>query len=267
MDITEKYFVKTNNKPNNPGEWDSLGVDIFLKDGETEVKIGEYNRNYHSLFNTFCPFELDGNEYALYSKDYTATRVMSLPDCKDLGGEESDGYGFCPTDFYVPEICIEWPPESDDDPQPIFPQHNPEWQARIQYDGGTRYYYPSDKENPEGYSEERHLAYKAEQERIKPLSDAWHLRHPFTVMTAPFGFVAGCIWGDDSSWKIQYLDLSQVSDGIIKRDDRFGYIELPGGCQLKDVIYTGALNSRDDGYVVIGVAKTFNLKTGKVHGE
>jgi hypothetical protein len=40
------------------------------------------------------------------------------------------------------------------------------------------------------------------------------------------GFVWGCIWGDDSSWKLQRLDLSRVADGIIGRDDAFGYIEL-----------------------------------------
>ena len=114
----------------------------------TLEKIGEYFRNYDSLFNTFYPFVLDGKNYALYSKCYTATRVMSLPDCKDLGGEESHSFGFCPVDYYVPQGCN-------------------------------------------------------------------------------FGFVAGCVWGDDSSWKLQYLDLSNVEFGIIKRDDRFGYLELP----------------------------------------
>ncbi len=41
-----------------------------------------------------------------------------------------------------------------------------------------------------------------------------------------FGFVWGCIWGDDSSWKVQYLDLSRIQQGIIVRDQRFGYVEL-----------------------------------------
>ncbi len=40
------------------------------------------------------------------------------------------------------------------------------------------------------------------------------------------GFVWGCVWGDDGSWKIQCVDLSRVSDGIITRDARFGYVEL-----------------------------------------
>jgi hypothetical protein len=41
-----------------------------------------------------------------------------------------------------------------------------------------------------------------------------------------FGFVWGCIWGDDSSWKVEFLDLSQVAHGVLQRDQRFGYVEL-----------------------------------------
>jgi len=41
-----------------------------------------------------------------------------------------------------------------------------------------------------------------------------------------FGLVWGCIWGDDSSWKVQWLDLSDVAKGIVRREERFGYLEL-----------------------------------------
>jgi hypothetical protein len=41
-----------------------------------------------------------------------------------------------------------------------------------------------------------------------------------------FGFVWGCHWGDDSSWKVQYLDLSRIQQGEIKREERFGYVDL-----------------------------------------
>lgn len=44
--------------------------------------------------------------------------------------------------------------------------------------------------------------------------------------TGDFGFVWGCLWGDDSSWKVQYLDLSRVQQGVVVREERFGYIEL-----------------------------------------
>ncbi len=42
-----------------------------------------------------------------------------------------------------------------------------------------------------------------------------------------YGFVFGCVWGDDSSMKVQYLDLSRITEGILVRDDRFGYVEMP----------------------------------------
>lgn len=41
-----------------------------------------------------------------------------------------------------------------------------------------------------------------------------------------FGFVWGCIWGDESSWKVQHLDLRRIADGVITREERFGYVEL-----------------------------------------
>lgn len=41
-----------------------------------------------------------------------------------------------------------------------------------------------------------------------------------------FGFVWGCVWGDDSTWKVQWLDLSRASEGVLVRDERFGYVEL-----------------------------------------
>src|SRR5262245_35801876 len=44
--------------------------------------------------------------------------------------------------------------------------------------------------------------------------------------TGKFGFVWGCVWGDDGSWKVQYLDLTGIRDGVVRRDERFGYVEL-----------------------------------------
>lgn len=76
------------------------------------------------------------------------------------------------------------------------------------------------------------------------------------------GFVAGCIWGDDSSWKIQYLDLSRIEEGIIRREERFGYIELPGSVRLRDAIHVyGLLNSPR---LYIAVSTQWDLQTGKM---
>jgi hypothetical protein len=76
-------------------------IGVFqVRDG-VETQVGEYLRNYH-LLSTFYHFRKGGQDFALYSRDYTATRVMLLPSCTDLGGEERDEDGFCPAEYYVP---------------------------------------------------------------------------------------------------------------------------------------------------------------------
>jgi hypothetical protein len=172
-----KYFAKELEKiDNGKGYWNYLKIGIFeLLEDETEKQIGEYTRNYSTLYSTFHAFKKGDKWYALYSPDYTSTRVMSLPDCKDLGGEDRHGFGFCPTGFYVP-----W----DD------------WSVKEVFEN------EDEDEESGGYSV-----------KLEPGS---------------FGFVCGCIWGDDHGWKIQYLDLSNVGKGEIKRDDRFGYITMTG---------------------------------------
>jgi hypothetical protein len=139
--------------------WETLIVGIFSRGN----LIGKYYRNYGSFYRTFYPFNYKDVWYALYSCDYTSTRIMKLPDCVDIGGEDRCSFGFCPVEFYVPT-------------------------------------------------------------------------NPYTNSSEGFGFVAGCVWGDDTSWKIQFLDLRECDNGVLKRDPRFGYIELPDDCQLRDAV-------------------------------
>ena len=78
-----------------------------------------------------------------------------------------------------------------------------------------------------------------------------------------YGFVAGCVWGDASSWKIHYLDLSRISDGVVGRDDRFGYLEIPPDAGLKDRV---RFHVDTPERVRIDVTLTFDLATGAVGG-
>jgi hypothetical protein len=77
-----------------------------------------------------------------------------------------------------------------------------------------------------------------------------------------FGFVWGCVWGDDSSWKVQYLDLSGVQQGKIARDERFGYLPLATdpGRHPKEFIqcWFGGGKTR----VTFSVLSTFDLQSG-----
>ena len=76
------------------------------------------------------------------------------------------------------------------------------------------------------------------------------------------GFVSGCVWGNDGSWKIQFLDLSEVEKGGVVRKPIFGYLELPEGISLKDAIHIVA--EKDFPYIQIATPITFNFETGEV---
>jgi hypothetical protein len=110
---------------------------------------------------------------------------------------------------------------------------------------------------------------------IIPGSESWNTDYQWPNGT--FGFVWGCHWGDDSSWKVQYLDLNRIQEGVIRRDDRFGYVELATSgfespCLTLD---PGTLEksgpphfirvSRYDGIaeVMFAVEMAFDLDTGK----
>ena len=90
---------------------------------------------------------------------------------------------------------------------------------------------------------------------------------PLTPLTyVPYGFVAGCYWGDDSSWKIQYLDLSQAHRGIVTRDERFGYIVLPDALSLADAVRIGGDDSEDP-YLHLSIRETFRLSGRRLTDE
>lgn len=239
-----------------PGYGNHQKIGVF--DGDKQ--IGEYIRNYSSFMRTFYPFQQGEQWFALYSPDYTSSRLMSLPDCKDIGGESRDTYGFCPVEFYVPETTARDVDASD--PEPVVANHQAKIWATIV---GRRYYWPDDKDGPE-YNAEREQAYLKAKEESHAAHKAWDERHPYITRYAPWGFVSGCVWGDDTSWKIQFLDLSQASQGILKRDDRFGYIQLPSGITLKDAISTWNFE-HDNPMVEIALPVRFKIDGTRVNDD
>lgn len=173
---------------------------VSVLDCDTEV--GRYERNMLQFAEqTFEPFESNGSWYALYSRDYTAMRVMSLPDCRDLGGEEANPHGFCPVEFYVPRFKT----------------------YLTENDAGS-------------FTE--HWAFEAEAEVFNDnMLDVYGRR----IKVGPWqsldiGFVAGCRWGDDVSWKLEVVDLSRVQDGGLPRTPRFGHLQLAGKMGLAEAV-------------------------------
>lgn len=234
------YSVRLINAPTKPGCWDYINVEVF----HGRKKVGKYQYKYSSWDRLFCPFVAqDGSTLALYSSDYTATRLMRLPDCVDIGGEKPNGGGFCPVELYVPKVHIR-PTRTYDgtDPEPRMPNHDPKtWAITKQTpEGHTRYYWPNAKESEGMFTPERVAEFKAACEDAHARWDAWSKRNEFYETYAPFGLVAGCHWGDDTSWKIQHLDLTRAHEGVLVRSDPFDYCELPRGVKLAAAVDVGS---------------------------
>lgn len=229
---------------NRPGTWNSIRVGVFRSEGEKREQVGEYVRNYPNLFGTFFHFKKDDRDFALYSRDYTGTRIMELPSCKDSGGEEPHQNGFCPVEFYVPSYV---------ERESHFPGKIMKY--RVNQPGGDALERRVEKSIIRDEETGKDVFVDRPDVPVTPL------------MFYPFGFVAGCGWGDDSTWKVQYLDLSKAEEGILKRDERFGYIALPRDVKLKDAVRMGDYNpdAHEDWshQFTIALQKRFDLRTGK----
>jgi hypothetical protein len=151
---------------------------------------------------------------------------------EDIGGEEPASGGFCPVEFYVPD-CREYVSQEFSG----IGEHINDWDhplaslpggCEFTKEQGTHRGTPKLR-GPDGH-------YLRAERGGWVWGEQGDYESGYVKLPPDHGFVAGCIWGDDSSWKIQYLDLSRVEEGIIRREERFGYIELPQSVRLRDAI-------------------------------
>lgn len=77
---------------------------------------------------------------------------------------------------------------------------------------------------------------------------------------AEFGFVAGCVWGDDGLFKLRHVDLSGVDNRVLTVDERYGYHELPDNVPLKSCI------TFIDSLACANIATVKTLNTGAASG-
>ena len=100
---------------------------------------------------------------------------------------------------------------------------------------------------------------------ILPGSSGW--KEDYERPKGNFGFVWGCIWGDDSSWKIQYLDLSNIQNGEIIRDERFGYVRLATNPDVHPKEFIKCYFRDGNCRVKLKTESDFDLETGKKFSE
>ncbi len=240
------YVAKVIGKVNN----NVFKVGIFQVKNHKEKQVGEYERSFYTRPTTFFPFQQNGKDFAIYSPHYSYIRVMELPSCKDIGGDESLSDDFCSIDFYVPSYI-----EQEIISRTISPEGKVKeeiWTTRV-----------SEPEEEELTEHTKSSAYKNTNTGGTESSEI--IYRPLTsLLYYPFGFVYGCRWSDDST--IHFLDLSEVEKGIIKRDARFGYIEIPNGSLLKETIKMGNYKKYSgdaENQFEIVVLQTFELFSGK----
>lgn len=209
---------------NGKGYINSTQVEVYYND----QKIGEYVRNYCSYAeSTFHPFKVDDVWYALYSEDYTATRVAKLTETEfiDWCGEDAHSDGFCPVEIYVPRYkTVEF---SFNDTSLECKHFDNEY---------------SDDEMDEYYT------------GIKDNKGQKYLGETY----CKYGFVSGCIWGDDTSWKLRFIDLSDVHNKNITIEEKFGYFELPNNLKLRNCII-----NVDEDYFHLAQMRSFSLERNK----
>lgn len=257
MPVRKEYTAEVE-KTNTPGTWEKTKVSVFRHSADgSKTKVAEYGRNY-AMLRTFEPFRQYKNgewkDYALISTSYTRLSVLDLasgeiiaveeypvitpesyeryykkyqPDAKI--GDPIPAAGFCPVDFYVPDFYD----DEEDDPEAV----------KREYAGQQKFI----KDMSDPNYEERKAAWAVDymEELNWQYSGMW-------------GLYSGCVWGDDSSWKMRYVDLSRIDEGIVKTDERFGYLELPRG-KLRDLVYISAESKR----VKVAVPVYFDMESGK----
>lgn len=243
-----------------PKSWEKIKVSVYRHDVDgTKTKIAEYSRNY-SMLQTFEPFRQLRNgvwrDYALISDRYTRLAVLDLeegiiaateaypaatesyvnmtkkyhPESTIAIGDPVPGNGFCPATFYVPEFFDDF--KLDD------------YTSREAMDKDIQ-------------STAEALSYVGDDNTKEQFAADWCDEYLWSS-SGQWGVYAGCVWGDDSSYKLRYVDLSKISEGIVTTDDRFGYVELPEG-KLKDLITLDAESKR----IIVSVPVRFDLDTGK----
>jgi hypothetical protein len=231
IEIFKKYdhtpfSINISTVQNAPGTWNSLEVTVYRNGTE----IGRYLRNYSNYgATTFYPFMAGGEWYALYSASYTATRAMKLHEdrIEDWCGELPSSTGFCPVEFYVPRY--------------IHSKHSANIQGKT--DTYDIFYVDCDLESVE-------FAAELESEDLVSLN------------YCDFGFLSGCIWGDDSSWKIRYIDLAEIPNKNLGITEKFGYWELPDSLTLKESISMAGWEPGHD-WICLIRQEHINLKTNE----
>lgn len=198
------YTIQITKRESQPGCWDVNDVDVFLD----QEKIFSFCRHYPDFAQETTGFVTVGDkDYLVYSSNYTTLSFYNLTDRKpvELTAEsEKQLKGFCPVHAHVPSYKID------------------------------THHYTSPVDN----KEKAFLVYYSESEFTGSANAVDCKSLP--ILQHDFAFVLGCVWGDDSRWWLNVLDLSEIEKGevfYIKDFDGnkgWTYLPVPSNVTAKD---------------------------------
>lgn len=213
-EIHDRYRYETVSKGTG---WPQLTVKVFRIEDAGDVQVAEYDRNY-SMMKTFEPFaqkqEGGWHDYALISTDYMSLAVLDLESGEIIAKEQ-------------PKIATK---EIEERTKGFIKEGDP-----MEGFCPTEFYVPSWWEEYDE-SDLPEATMKANPEGSKLAEFAIEMFEEMKNFEGQWGVYSGCMWGDDHSMKLRYVDLSRITEGIVTTDDRFGYLELPNKGNLQDHI-------------------------------
>lgn len=193
-------------------------INIIRKNNEI---LGGFTRDYSSFAaEIFKPFYWEGQWYATYSHSYTTLRVMRINEnsIEDWCGEPEDkeGFGFCPVEVVLPLA----------------------YKGKCQ--GYMNHFWLHSFD-----SEEEAIAHKRRFGEITYLdAKEQHTQVSDVPYFMGVGIYSGCIWGDDSNWKIRYIDYRKVAQKEVLIKEAFSYVEQPIDRKLADCIQCMQYNGK-----------------------
>jgi hypothetical protein len=196
-------------------------------------EVYRYDRNY-SFGKTFEPFRQlrDGvwRDYALISRDYTYLEVLDIAAGEVVATEQPE------------EKLIQSARELIEKHPDRYKDAVPEELARTWGFCPTGFMVPDWWEAHDG--------------SILPDSEYWNAS--YENLTGEWGVYEGTVWGDDWAYKLRYVDLSRVSEGVVTADDRFGYVPIPHNLEVR-----AAVNYSCEGdAITVSVPIRFDRVTG-----
>lgn len=231
INIRERFYET--HETNNKG-WAKTHVKVFDRNSSTTEPIYEYDRNY-SMLKTFDPFRVWDDEketwrhMALISPSYMNFEVLDLDEniiiAKKLPTLLSKEKAESLNKSYI-EKGLE-PPYTEG-------QNISSWN-----------FCPSEFHVPDVYDILDDNDIKELQEAISTKKDLdfWQEWMNNFINRRTFAFEAGCVWGDDWSYKVQAIDLTKILQGEVQDDDRFGYLILQG--DLKNIYNQNYFDDED----------------------